>query len=140
LTGSSRASTLYSFEPADLHPTQFTWLPATPAPHHTPVQHGPDYLRRQAESLIRTLSDEDALAEATTSSLELIVDGYAHVLALEVDCMRIEREIARLAESGDPAAAPQLRELSVVVRCLTRTSVRLRELLRSVRERFELSS
>jgi len=114
-------------------------LPATPAPHHTPVQHGPDYLRRQAESLIRTLSDEDALAAATTSSLELIVDGYAHVLALEVDCMRIEREIARLAESGDPAVAPQLRELSVVARSLTRTSARLRDLLGSVRERIELS-
>jgi hypothetical protein len=113
-------------------------LPATPAPHHTPVHHGPDYLRRQAESLIRTLSDEDVLTRATTSSLELIVDGYAHVLALDVDRMRMEREISRLAESGDPAVAGELRELSVVLRCLTRTSERLRDLLATVRERIEL--
>jgi hypothetical protein len=113
-------------------------LPATPAPHYTPVHHGPDYLRKQAESLIRTLSDEEALAGAAKSSLELIVDGYAHVLALDVDRMRMEREIARLAESGDPAVAGELRELSVVVRCLTRTSAQLRDLLSTVRERIEL--
>jgi hypothetical protein len=115
-------------------------LPATPAPHHTPVHHGPDYLRRQAESLIRTLSDEDALAHATKSAVELIVDGYAHVLALDVDRMRMEREIARLAASGDPQVAAELRELSVVLRCLTRTSERLRDLLDSVRARIELSA
>ena len=113
-------------------------MPATPAPHQTPVHHGPDYLRRQAESLIRTLSDEQALTDAAKGSLELIVDGYAHVLALDVDRMRMEREIARLAESGDPAAAGELRELSVVVRCLTRTSAQLRDLLSTVRERIEL--
>jgi hypothetical protein len=112
-------------------------LPATPAPHHTPVHHGPDYLRRQAETLIRTLSDEDAFTHPTKSSLELIVDGYAHVLALDVDRMRMEREIARLAESGDPTVAEELRELSVVVRCLTRTSKRLRDLLGTVRARLE---
>ena len=113
-------------------------MPATPAPHHTPVHHGPDYLRRQAESLIRTLSDEEALTDAAKSSLELIVDGYAHVLALDVDRMRMEREIARLAESGDPAVAGELRELSVVVRCLSRTSAQLRDLLSTVRARIEL--
>ena len=78
------------------------------------------------------------MAESTKSSLELIVDGYAHVLALDIDCMRMEREIARLAESGDPAVAGELRELSVVIRCLRRTSARLRDLLRTVRERIEL--
>jgi hypothetical protein len=87
---------------------------------------------------MRTLSDEDALRQATPSSLELIVDGYAHVLALDVDRMRMEREIARLAESGDPAVAGELRELSVVVRCLTRTSAQLRDLLAAVRARIEL--
>jgi hypothetical protein len=115
-------------------------LPATPAPNLTPVHHGPDYLRRQAESLIRTLSDEDALAHATKSSIELVVDGYAHVLALEVDCMRMEREIARLAESGDPGVAGQLQELSVVLRCLARTSERLRQLLSTVRAQTELEA
>ncbi len=138
MTRPGRASTLYSSDPCHQHPTLHIWLPATPAPHHTPVHHGPDYLRRQAESLIRTLSDEDVLTRATTSSLELIVDGYAHVLALDVDRMRMEREISRLAESGDPAVAGELRELSVVLRCLTRTSERLRDLLATVRERIEL--
>jgi hypothetical protein len=113
-------------------------LPATPAPHHTPVHHGPDYLRRQAETLIRTLSDEDAFTQPTKSSLELIVDGYAHVMALDLDRMRMEREIARLAESGDPTVAEELRELSVVLGCLTRTSKRLRDLLATVRARLEL--
>jgi hypothetical protein len=113
-------------------------LPATPAPHHTPVHHGPDYLRRQAETLIRTLSEEDAFVHPTKSSLELIVDGYAHVLALDVDRLRMEREIARLAESGDPTVAEELRELSVVLRCLTRTSKKLRDLLATVRARLEL--
>jgi len=100
---------------------------------------GPDHLRRRAEALIRTLSDEDAGADrATKSSLELIVDGYAHVLALDVDRIRLEREIARLAESGDPALAAELRELSMVLRCVTRTSERLRDLLSAVRARVEL--
>jgi hypothetical protein len=147
LTRPSRVSTLYTSDPAHLHPdlahlhsTLCIWLPATPAPHHTPVQTGPDYLRRQAESLISTLSDEDALAHATKSAVELIVDGYAHVLALEVDRMRMEREIARLAASGDPQVAGELQELSVVLRCLTRTSERLRDLLDSVRARIELGA
>jgi hypothetical protein len=139
LTRQTRASTLYCSESSHLHSTLHIWLPATPAPHHTPIHHGPDYLRRQAESLISKLSDENVLARATKSSLELIVDGYAHVLALDIDCMRMEREIARLAESGDPAVAGELRELSVVVRCLRRTSAQLRELLRTVRERIERS-
>ncbi len=68
------------------------------------------------------------------------MDGYAHVLALEVDCMRMEREIARLAESGDPGVARQLQELSVVLRCLTRTSERLRQLLSTVRAQTELEA
>ena len=73
----------------------------------------------------------------TKSSLELIVDGYAHVLALDLDRLRMEREIARLAESGDPTVAVELRELSVVLRCLTRTSKNLRDLLATVRARIE---
>lgn len=120
-------------------------MSATPAPHHSSPQHGPDclrlgpdYLRKQAESLISALSDEDAVARrATTSSLELIVDGYAHVLALDVHRRRVEREIARLAESGDPRLAGQLRELSMVLRCVTRTSERLRDLLSAARARVE---
>jgi hypothetical protein len=54
--------------------------------------------------------------------------------------MRMEREIARLAESGDPGVAGELQELSVVLRCLTRTSVRLRSMLSTVRARTELPS
>jgi hypothetical protein len=139
LTRPGRGSTLTPSTHHILNPTLHLWLPATPAPHHTPIHHGPDYLRRQAESLISTLSDDEALAHAPKSSLELIVDGYAHVLALDIDCMRMEREIARLAESGDPAVAGELRDLSVVVRCLRRTSAQLRDLLRAVRERVELA-
>jgi hypothetical protein len=88
--------------------------------------------------LIRTLSDEDALAtHATKSSREVIVDGYAHVLALDVDRLRLEREIARLAGSGDPKMAGELRELSVLLRYVTLTSEQLRDVLSDVRARVE---
>jgi hypothetical protein len=116
-------------------------LPSIPAPNHSPVLRGTDHLCRRAESLIATLSDEDAVADsATQSSLEQIVDGYAHVLALDVDRLRLEREIARLAESGDPHAAGELRELSVLLRLVKRTSAELRSLLDAVRARVECHS
>jgi len=111
---------------------------ATPAPNHYPIEHDPEYLRSQAQRLIDALSEEHSDDDPTT--LELVVDGYAHVLALDVDRVRLEREIARLAESGDPAAASQLRELSVMLRWMTRTCKQLRELLSSARARAELSS
>lgn len=68
------------------------------------------------------------------SSLELIVDGYAHVLALDVDRMRLEREIGRLAQSGE------LRELSALLRDVTTTSEQLRRLLDAARVRVEHSA
>ena len=84
----------------------------------------PDYLCRRAESLIATLSGRGRSGGFShqASSLELIVDGYAHVLALDVDRLRLEREIARLAESGDPRAAGELQELSVLLHHVTGTS------------------
>lgn len=113
-------------------------LPAIPTPHQSPVLRGTDHLCKRAESLISTLSDEDAVAaRAEQSSLELIVDGYAHVLALDVDRLRLEREIARLAESGDPRAAGELQELSVMLRLVKDTTVELRDLLGAARARVE---
>jgi hypothetical protein len=114
-------------------------LSATPAPNHYPIEHDPEYLRGQAEWLIRALSDEGAFL-ADPATLDLVVDGYAHVLTLDVDRVRLEREIARLAESGDPTAAAELRDLSVMLRWITRTCAQLREALRAVRARGELSS
>jgi hypothetical protein len=114
-------------------------VPATPAPNNLPIEHDPEYLRSQAQRLIDALSEEHAY-ESDETTLELVVDGYAHVLALDVDRVRVEREIARLAESGDPAAASQLRELSVMLRWMTRTCKQLRELLGSARARAELTS
>ncbi len=113
----------------------------TPAPHRLPIEHDPEYLRSQAELLIGALSDESiSLGDGTTRTLDLVVDGYAHVLALDVDRVRLEREIARLAESGDPSVAAELRELSVMLRWMTRTCKQLRDVLSSVRTRAELSS
>jgi hypothetical protein len=71
------------------------------------------------------------------SSLELIVDGYAHVLALDVDGLRLEREIAHLAQSGDPHVSGDLRELSALLHEVTSTSERLRQLLDAARVRVE---
>jgi hypothetical protein len=140
LTRLSAASTLYWFDPTSgCGSTLHLRLPATPAPHHCPVQHRSDHLCNEAESLIIALSDEAAVVgDATTSSLELIADGYAHVLALDVERLRLERQIARLAESGDPAIAAQLRELSMLLRSLTRTSEKLRDALSALRARAEL--
>lgn len=72
-----------------------------------------------------------------TDLLELIVDGYAHVLALDVDRRRLEREIAALAQSGDPLTAADLGELSALLREMTSTSEELRGLLDEARAREE---
>lgn len=114
-------------------------VPAIPAPHQRDLaQRGSDHLLKQAESLIGVLSHED-LAEihTVTNLLELIVDGYAHVLALDVDRRRLERDIARLAGSGDPHAAVELRELSATLADVTGASEQLRKLLGEVRARDE---
>jgi hypothetical protein len=113
-------------------------MPTMPLQNQRFAQQGPDHLRTRAESLIRTLSEEDLLAtRSKDSSLELIVDGYAHVLALDVDRMRLEREIARLAQSGDPHVAGELRELSALSRNVSSTSEELRSLLDAARIRVE---
>jgi hypothetical protein len=118
--------------------TERNRLPATPAPHQRFAQRGPDHLRTRAELLIRTLSEEDSLAtRSQASALEFIVDGYAHVLALDVDCMRLEREIAQLALSGDPSLAGELRELSALLAGVSSTSEQLRQLLDAARLRVE---
>jgi hypothetical protein len=92
----------------------------------------------RAESLIRTLSEEDVVAtRARASTLELIVDGYAHVLALDVERTRLEREIGRLAQSGDPGVVGKLRELSALLRDVSSTSEQLRGLLDAARARVE---
>jgi hypothetical protein len=113
-------------------------LAARSAPDHGAPALGIDTLRVHAESLIRELADESAvLADGTESSLQLIVDGYAHVLALDVDCLRLERELVRLAESGDPRVASELRELSKLLRSAMRTSEELRKALSVARARVE---
>lgn len=114
-------------------------MPAIPAPHQKGLaQRGSNYLLKQAGLLIGVLSQGDvAGTHAGTNLLELIVDGYAHVLALDVDRRRLERDIARLAGSGDPHAAVELRELSATLADVTGASERLRKLLGEVRPREE---
>lgn len=115
-------------------------MPATSIPPHRSIQQHADRLCRQAELLTATLSGEGTAAGHTTDSLaELVVDGYARVLALDVDRLRLEREIARLAESGDPCVAEQLRELSVVLRQVKRVSGELRARLDRVQAGVERS-
>jgi hypothetical protein len=109
----------------------------THAPYESFAQRGPDHLCVQAESLIRIFSEQDVLAARShASSLELIVDGYAHVLALGVDRIRLEGEIARLAQCDDPDVQ-ELRELSTLLQSVNATSDRLRELLDAARIRIE---
>jgi hypothetical protein len=92
----------------------------------------------QAESLIGTLSKQDLLeTRSQAEALEFIVDGYAHVLALDVDRVKLEREISQLAQAGDPGAAGELRELSRHLRGVASTSERLRRLLDEARIRVE---
>jgi hypothetical protein len=88
--------------------------------------------------LIEAFSKRDPLATSERArSLELIVDGYAHVMALDTDRMRLEREIKRLAESGDPHVIEELRELTALLADVTSTSKELRGLLDEARERLE---
>jgi hypothetical protein len=114
-------------------------MPTIPVHHHQlAAERGPGHLREHAKLLVGILGEEDL--EGTRSRadlLELIVDGYAHVLALDVDRRRLERDIARLAGSGDPQAAAQLGELSAQLQDLTSASEQLRNLLGEVRARDE---
>ena len=119
-----------------------TDMTATPAPNQCPSKQDSDHLRSHAETLISSLYEQEELAaDAGIGPLEnLIVDGYAHVLALDIERQRLERRIARLAESGDPALASELRENAMTLRAMTRCCEELREVLTSVRVRTELGS
>lgn len=100
-----------------------------------------DDLCRRAGSLIATLSDEHAMeAIAKQGLLDLIVNGYAEVLALDAERLRLQREIARLAESGDPGAAGELQGLSVMLRILGGTTAELRGLLEQALARVRASN
>ena len=111
-------------------------MPTTSVPNHNSIQPGAERLCAQAEALIESLSS--MLVSATrSSSLDLVVDGYAHVLALDVDRRRLEREIVRLAEAGDPEMTRRLRELSSLLRRMSRASENLRDRLSELRLRLE---
>jgi hypothetical protein len=121
-------------------------LPATSISHHDSIQPGAERLCEQAEALVESLTGEDVPRgylvdvgpeDAPGGPLELVVDGYAHVLALDVDRRRIEREVARLAEAGDPQMAARLSELSGLLRRMTRVSEELRARLDALRARLE---
>jgi hypothetical protein len=124
-------------------------LSATSIPHHNSIQPGAERLCEQAEALVSSLAGDDVprdyLADLGPESsaggpLELVVDGYAHVLALDVDRRRLEREVARLAEAGDPGMASRLSELSGLLRRMTRVSEELRARLDALRARLEGAS
>jgi hypothetical protein len=109
-------------------------LPTISTHNHSSIQPGAERLCRQAESLSATLSEPGTSANRTvTSSDELVVDGYARVLALDVSRLKLEREIARLAELGDPEMAGELRKLSALLRRVTRASDELRSRLDALR-------
>ena len=113
-------------------------MPATSTPNHRSIEQNADRLCRQAELLIATLSEHGTVTGRTTENLvELLVDGYARVLALDLDRRKLEREIAHLAESGDPGVAERLRELSIVLRRVTRVSDELRARLDRTRAGVE---
>lgn len=121
-------------------------MSATSTPHHNSIQPGAERLCEQAEALVSSLAGDDVphgyLVDVGPESsaggpLELVVDGYAHVLALDVDRRRLEREVARLAEAGDPGMAARLGELSGLLRRMTRVSEELRACLDALRARLE---
>ncbi len=121
-------------------------MSATSVPHHNSIHPGAERLCEQGEALVASLtSDEvprDYLVDgdpegSARGPLELVVDGYAHVLALDVDRRRIEREVARLAEAGDPGMAARLGELSGLLRRMTRVSEDLRAQLDVLRARLQ---
>jgi hypothetical protein len=121
-------------------------LSATSTSHHNSIHPGAERLCEQAEALVASLVHDEGprgyLAgqgpeSAVAGSLDLVVDGYAHVLALDVDRRRLEREIAHLAEAGDPGMAARLSELSGLLRRMTGVSDELRARLDALRAQLE---
>ena len=121
-------------------------LSAASISHQDSIQPDAERLCEQAEALLASLAGEEAprgyLAgvdpESTAGGpLELVVDGYANVLALDVDRRRLEREVARLAEAGDPDMSARLSELSGLLRRMTRVSEELRARLDALRAQLE---
>jgi hypothetical protein len=98
-----------------------------------------DHLRHPTEERVRALAGSYNIADADSAagSGDSIVDCYAHVLALDVDRLRLERELARLAEIGDPASMAEIQSLVVLLGLVTATADRLRDALRTARQRRE---
>jgi hypothetical protein len=103
------------------------------------VQRDSDRLCRRAEALLA-----DPPGEIFASSVarrrcvrELIADGYAHALLLDVDRRKYERQLAHLARSATAEEADQLRDLSDALHHVQSTSAQLRALMETIRARFE---
>ena len=102
----------------------------------------PDYLCRQADSLIRTLSGTaNASPPVAASSPEVIVNGYAHVLALDVDRLKLgARDRSPRGIRRSAGGWTSFSELSVLLRLVRCTSDQLRAQLSVVRAQAELAA
>ena len=91
-------------------------------------------LQTQAEERIRALEDGPAaFPHSTGDSPDPIADGYALALTLEVDRLRLQRELTRLAKIGDTAFAADLQGLTMLLTRVLATAERLRDALRTAR-------
>jgi ABC-type phosphate transport system auxiliary subunit len=90
---------------------------------------------------LRTLTDAPAARdEASRARVEwTLTDGYAHAMSLELDRLRLERQIGEVAAQVDVRArgakTEELQELSARLADTSRELEHLRELLAAVRRR-----
>lgn len=112
-------------------------MQATQGPHELSTESIEAH-REHAHELLRTLREEAGReAGALGVGEEVLDDCYAQLLTLEVDRRGLEREMTTLAESGDPAVASRLRQLSILVRSVVDAGEQLRSALEAERVRFE---
>jgi len=95
-------------------------------------------LQGQAEARMRALEDGPvAFPHPPGDSPDSIADGYALALTLEVDRLRLERELTRLAQVGDTAFAADLQGLTMLLIRVQATAERLRDALRAAHRGHE---
>jgi hypothetical protein len=107
---------------------------------HDPVEPA-DRFWEQTDALLRVLVDEDPNVDGTARHARtLLTDGYAYALVLSAECLKLDRMIAQLADSGDEGGFGVLRSLTQRRRRTAAKRDELRRCLADFRVRAETTS
>lgn len=94
-------------------------------------------LGEQTEALLRELERCDPPQAERDRAHELLLDGCAHALRLDLARMHLERDISRLASVGGPADADELHRLSASLTTVTGMAEDLRGEIARVRSSLD---